>query len=107
MKMIITNTEHVANYEITHMLGLVTGNVVRSKHLGRDIMAGLKTIVGGEIRGYTEMMSDARTVAQARLVEEAERLGADAIVNVRFTTSAVAAGMSEILAYGTAVKLAK
>jgi uncharacterized protein YbjQ (UPF0145 family) len=89
------------------MLGLVTGNVVRSKHVGRDIMAGLKTIFGGEIRGYTEMMSDARTVAQARLVEEAERLGADAIVNVRFTTSAVAAGMSEILAYGTAVKLAK
>ncbi|MDE3273996.1 YbjQ family protein [Pseudoalteromonas sp. G4] len=105
--MIITNTEYVANYEITQMLGLVTGNVVRSKHVGRDIMAGLKTIVGGEIRGYTEMMSDARTVAQARLVEEAERLGADAIVNVRFTTSAVAAGMSEILAYGTAVKLAK
>lgn len=105
--MIITNTEHVANYQITQTLGLVTGNVVRSKHLGRDIMAGLKTLVGGEIRGYTEMMSDARTVAQARLIEESERLGADAVINVRFTTSAVAAGMSEILAYGTAVKLTK
>jgi len=105
--MIITNTEQVANYEITQTLGLVTGNVVRSKHVGRDFMAGLKTIVGGEIRGYTEMMSDARAVAQARLVDEAERLGADAIINVRFTTSAVAAGMSEILAYGTAVKLTK
>ena len=105
--MIITNTEHVANYQITQTLGLVTGNVVRSKHVGRDIMAGLKTIVGGEIRGYTEMMSDARSEAQSRLIEEAQGLGADGIINIRFTTSAVAAGMSEILAYGTAVKLAK
>ncbi|WP_105173072.1 YbjQ family protein [Pseudoalteromonas sp. T1lg24] len=105
--MIITNTEQVANYQITQSLGLVTGNVVRSKHVGRDIMAGLKTIVGGEIRGYTEMMTDARSVAQARMTEEAQRLGADAVINVRFTTSAVASGMSEILAYGTAVKISR
>lgn len=105
--MIITNTEQVANYQITQSLGLVTGNVVRSKHVGRDIMASLKTIVGGEIRGYTEMMTDARSVAQTRMTEEAQRLGADAVINVRFTTSAVAAGMSEILAYGTAVKTSR
>lgn len=103
--MIISNTESIANHQITQTLGLVSGNVVRSKHVGRDIMAGLKTLVGGEIRGYTEMMSDARQVAQQRLIEEAQYLGADAVINVRFTTSAVAAGMSEILAYGTAVKL--
>lgn len=105
--MIVTNTEHLPGYEITHSLGLVSGNVVRSKHLGRDIMAGLKTIIGGEIRGYTEMLCEARSEAQARAEHAARQLGADALINVRFTTSAVAAGMSEILAYGTAVKIRK
>jgi uncharacterized protein YbjQ (UPF0145 family) len=105
--MLVTNTESVPGYEITHSLGLVSGNVVRSKHLGRDIMAGLKTIIGGEIRGYTEMLSEARAEAQARAEQAAMRLGADALINVRFTTSAVAEGMSEILAYGTAVKIRK
>ncbi len=105
--MIITNTEHVVNHQITQHLGLITGNVVRSKHVGRDIMAGLKTIIGGEVKGYTEMLNEARSVAQSRLIAEAKNLGADAVINVRFTTSAVAAGMSEILAYGTAVKLSK
>lgn len=105
--MLVTNTESLPGYEITHSLGLVSGNVVRSKHLGRDIMAGLKTIIGGEIRGYTEMLSEARAEAQARAEQAAMQLGADALINVRFTTSAVAAGMSEILAYGTAVKIRK
>ena len=105
--MIVSNTEQIANYQITETLGLVNGNVVRSKHLGRDIMAGLKTIVGGEIRGYTEMMTEARAEAQRRMIEQAQQLGANAVINVRFTTSAVAAGMSEILAYGTAVKIIK
>ena len=105
--MLVTNTESLPGYEITHSLGLVSGNVVRSKHLGRDIMAGLKTIIGGEIRGYTEMLSEARAEAQVRAEQAAMQLGADALINVRFTTSAVAAGMSEILAYGTAVKIRK
>ena len=105
--MIVSNTDQIANYQITETLGLVNGNVVRSKHLGRDIMAGLKTIVGGEIRGYTEMMTEARAEAQRRMIEQAQQLGANAVINVRFTTSAVAAGMSEILAYGTAVKIIK
>ena len=105
--MIVSNTDQIANYQITETLGLVNGNVVRSKHLGRDIMAGLKTIVGGEIRGYTEMMTAARAEAQRRMIEQAQQLGANAVINVRFTTSAVAAGMSEILAYGTAVKIIK
>ena len=105
--MLVTNTESLPGYEITHSLGLVSGNVVRSKHLGRDIMAGLKTIIGGEIRGYTEMLSEARAEAQVRAEQAATQLGADALINVRFTTSAVAAGMSEILAYGTAVKIRK
>ena len=87
------------------MLGVVTGNVVQSKHVGRDIMAGLKTIFGGEIRGYTEMLTEARQKATGRAIAEAEAMGADAIVNVRFTTSAIMQGASEILVYGTAVKL--
>lgn len=90
---------------ITTYLGPVSGSVVQSKHIGRDIMAGLKTIVGGEIRGYTELLEDARKQATKRMCAEAEALGADAVVNVRFTTSQVMQGMSELLAYGTAVKL--
>lgn len=81
------------------------GNTVRSKHIGRDLMAGFKTIVGGEVRGYTEMLNDARQEATQRMVDSARALGADAVVNVRFTTSAIAQGMSEMLAYGTAVNL--
>ncbi|MHC4663532.1 MAG: YbjQ family protein [Planctomycetota bacterium] len=103
--MIITNTETIPGHEISRALGVVKGNTVRAKHLGRDIMAGLKSMVGGEIRGYTELLIDAREEALNRMVQEASRLGADAIVNVRFVTSMVAATMSELLAYGTAVKL--
>ncbi len=85
-------------------LGIVKGCVVQSKHIGRDFMAGLKTIVGGEISGYTEMLNEARTIATDRMIKEAEELGADAIVGVRFGSSSVMEGASEMLAYGTAVK---
>jgi uncharacterized protein YbjQ (UPF0145 family) len=105
--MILTTTPELVEYRITKTLGLVSGNMVQSKHIGRDIMAGLKTIVGGEISGYTEMLNEARGKAESRMVKNAEMLGADAIVNVRFTTSAIAQGMSELLAYGTAVKIEK
>jgi uncharacterized protein YbjQ (UPF0145 family) len=86
------------------VLGLVKGSVVQSKHIGRDIMAGLKTIVGGEIKGYTEMLSEARNVATDRMIEEAKKLGADAIIGVRFESSSIKQNAAELLAYGTAVK---
>lgn len=104
-KMIYTNTPDVPGREIEEILGVVTGNVVQLKHVGRDIMASLKTIVGGEIKSYTEMLTEARHIAISRLVEEALKLEADAVVNLRFTTSSIMSGSSEILAYGTAVKL--
>ena len=104
--MIYTTTETVPGREITRVLGVVTGNVVQSKHLGRDIMAGLKSIVGGEIRGYTEMLTEARNVAVERLVQSAHEKGADAVVGIRFTTSAIMDGSSEIMVFGTAVRLA-
>ncbi|PCJ41060.1 MAG: hypothetical protein COA81_07955 [Alphaproteobacteria bacterium] len=103
--MLITTTENIAGRNITETLGLVRGSTVQSKHIGRDIMAGLKTIVGGELRGYTELLEDAREQALSRLEENAKILGADAVVNVRFTTSAIAANASEILAFGTAVRV--
>ncbi|MCP4875019.1 MAG: heavy metal-binding domain-containing protein [Gammaproteobacteria bacterium] len=103
--MIFSTTENIPGREISEVLGVVMGNIVQSKHIGRDIMAGLKTIVGGEIRGYTEMLSDARNEAIKRLVSEAHDKGADAVVNIRFTTSSIMDNSSEILAYGTAVKL--
>lgn len=104
--MIVVNTDFIIGYDVVKMLGLVRGNTVRAKHVGKDIMAGLKQIVGGEITGYTEMLSEAREEALARMAAEAERLGADAVINVRFATSAVMASAAEILAYGTAVKIA-
>ncbi|MEO0514667.1 MAG: heavy metal-binding domain-containing protein [Planctomycetota bacterium] len=103
--MIVTTTAEVPDNVISHLIGIVSGNVVQSKHFGRDIAAGLKTIVGGEIRGYSEMMSEARDIAAQRMISAAQDVGADAIVNVRFTTNAISQGMSELLAYGTAVKL--
>jgi uncharacterized protein YbjQ (UPF0145 family) len=90
---------------VAEILGVVRGNSVRAKHIGRDIMAGLKGIVGGEISGYTELLADSREEANKRMINEAEALGADAILNVRFVTSMIAQTMSEMLAYGTAVKL--
>lgn len=103
--MIYTTTDTIPGKEIAEVRGVVTGNVVQSKHIGRGLMAGLKSIVGGEIRGYTEMMTEARDIAIQRMVEQANQKGADAIVGIRFTTSSIVDGSSEILAFGTAVKL--
>lgn len=104
--MITSSTETVSGREITEHLGIACGNTVRAKHVGRDIMAGFKTLVGGEVSGYTEMLQESRNQAVDRMVAQGQAMGADAIINVRFTTSQVAQGMSEMLAYGTAVKLA-
>ena len=103
--LVITSPNLEGQATINTYLGTVSGTVVQSKHIGRDIMAGLKTIVGGEVKGYTEMFEEARKLATQRMCEEATRLGADAVINVRFTTSNVMQGMSEILAYGTAVRM--
>lgn len=103
--MIITTCETVANHRIVNELGIVCGNTVRAKHVGRDIMAGLKTLIGGEVRGYTEMLAESRQQAVDRMVLEAQKLGANAVVGVRYSTSAVAQGMSEMMAFGTAVNL--
>jgi len=105
--MIYTTTEFIPGKEIEEVVGIVAGNVVQAKHVGRDIMAGLKSIVGGEIHGYTEMLADARDVAFKRLIKTAEEKGADAVVGIRFTTSTIMDGSSEIMVFGTAVKLKK
>jgi len=99
----LSNIETLPGMRIVRHLGLVQGNTIRAKHIGRDIMAGLKTIVGGEIRGYTELMTEARTEALNRMKQEAQTLGANAVVNIRFTTASVMTGAAELLAYGTAV----
>jgi uncharacterized protein YbjQ (UPF0145 family) len=104
-KMIYTSTPDVPGREIEEILGVITGSVVQSKHVGRDIMAGLKTIVGGEITSYTELLTEARQIAIGRLVQEALKMNADAVVNLRFTTSSIMGSAAEVLAYGTAVKL--
>jgi uncharacterized protein YbjQ (UPF0145 family) len=101
--MILVTTDFVPGKEIKKVLGLVRGNTIRARHIGRDISAALKNIVGGEIRDYTKMMAESREQAIDRMVEEAESLGANAIINVRFTTSMIMQSASEILAYGTAV----
>jgi len=104
--MIITSIETVPGKEIAESLGVVRGSTVRARNIGRDIFAGLKNIVGGEVSEYTKLMAQSREEALYRMKEDARKLGADAVVNVRFTTSAIMQGMAEILAYGTAVKLA-
>jgi uncharacterized protein YbjQ (UPF0145 family) len=103
--MIISNTDYIAGREIVETLDIARGSTVRARNLGRDIFAGLKNLVGGEISEYTALLANAREQAINRMIADAERIGADAVINVRFTTSAVMQGMSEILAYGTAVKL--
>lgn len=103
--MIVTNTEQVAGYVITAVKGLVQGNTVRAKHAGRDIAASLKNLVGGELKGYTELLTESRRQAMERMMAQAQELGANGIVNVRFTTSAVTSGAAELYAYGTAVVL--
>ncbi len=101
--MIVVNTETVSGYEITATRGLVQGNTIRAKHLGRDIAASLKNLVGGELRGYTELLTEARRQSLQRMMAQAQQLGANAVVNVRFTTSAITQGAAELYAYGTAV----
>ncbi|MGD9590433.1 MAG: heavy metal-binding domain-containing protein [Pyrinomonadaceae bacterium] len=103
--MIYTNTQTVPGREIDEILGIVTGNVVQTKHMGKDIMAVFKSMVGGEIIGYTQMLTEARQIAISRMVTAAIEMDADAIVNLRFTTSSIMSNASEILAYGTAVRL--
>jgi len=103
--MIITNIEEVPGKKIVEHYGLVSGSTVRAKHVGRDIMAGLKNIIGGELKGYTELLEDARKQAKDRMIEQAKELGANAVINVRFNTSSVAQGASELYVYGTAVRV--
>ncbi len=105
--MIISTIENIPGHEIDEVLGIARGNVIRAKHVGTDIVAALRNIVGGEVREYTKLMGEAREQAFDRMVEQARTKGADAIVGVRFTTSMVMAGSAEILAYGTAVRLRK
>jgi len=103
--MIVVNTESIPGKDVYNVLGLVKGNTIRAKNLGRDIGAGLKSLVGGELKDYTKMIAEAREEALTRMVEEAKQLGANAVVNVRFSTSHVMGSAAEILAYGTAVKV--
>ncbi|MFH1631622.1 MAG: YbjQ family protein [bacterium] len=102
--MMLTTTETVPGREIKEILGIAKGNTIRAKHVGKDIIAGLRTIVGGEIKEYVEAMNEAREQALHRLIEQAESMGADAVVGLRFTTSQVMTGAAELLVYGTAVK---
>ncbi|WOD41292.1 YbjQ family protein [Nodosilinea sp. E11] len=103
--LILTNIETIPGKTITQHLGLVQGSSVRAKHLGRDIAAGLKNIVGGELKGYTELLQEARQEATNRMVQEAQAKGANAIVNVRFATSSLTQGAAELFVYGTAVRV--
>ena len=102
--MLLLNIDHVPGKEI-EALGIVKGTIVQSKNFGKDFMAGMKTFVGGEIESYTDMLTEARQLATKRMVDEAEALGADAIVNIRFGSSSVMQGAAEVIAYGTAVRL--
>jgi len=104
-ELITTTTDSIPNKKIVKILGVARGNTIRARHLGRDIAAGFKNIIGGEIKSYTELMSDAREEAFNRMVNQAVDMGADAIINIRFSTSMIMQGAAEMLAYGTAVKL--
>ncbi len=103
--MLIVTTESIYGKEISEVLGLVQGSTIQSKHIGKDITAAFKQIIGGELKTYSAMLQDARQIASQRMVSEAEALGADAIIGMRFSTSSIMSGAAEILAYGTAVKL--
>lgn len=102
--MLLLNIDHIPGKNV-EALGIVKGTVVQSKNIGKDFMAGMKTLVGGEIVGYTEMLTEARQIATKRMVDEAEALGADAIINIRFGSSSVTQGAAEVIAYGTAVRV--
>ena len=101
--MIMTNVETIPGKQILALKGLVSGSTVRAKHVGRDVMAGIKNIFGGELKGYTELLAESREEALDRMIDQAAGLGANAIVNVRFSTSSVASGAAELYVYGTAV----
>ena len=101
--MILVNTDYITGKEF-EMLGLVRGSTIQSKHIGKDIAQSFKTLVGGELKSYNEMMNEARALATKRMAEEAEQLGADAVVNIRYASAAVMQGAAEVIAYGTAVK---
>jgi uncharacterized protein YbjQ (UPF0145 family) len=101
----ISNTETIPGRQITEFYGVVTGSTVRAKHIGKDILAGLKNIVGGELKSYTELLSEARQEALQRMIAEAQSMGANAVVNVRFSTSSISQGAAELFAYGTAVRV--
>lgn len=101
--MILVNTDYISGKEL-EMLGMVKGSTIQSKNIGRDITQGFKTLVGGELKAYTEMMNEARALATKRMAEEAAAMGADAVVNIRYASSAVMQGAAEVMAYGTAVK---
>ena len=101
--MLLVNIDHIPGKEL-EVLGLVKGTIVQTKHFGKDFMAGMKTLVGGEIVGYTEMLTEARQIATKRMVDEAEAMGADAVINIRYGSSALMQSAAEVIAYGTAVK---
>jgi uncharacterized protein YbjQ (UPF0145 family) len=103
--MLLSNVETVPGRTIVEFYGVVSGSTVRAKHLGRDIAAGLKNLVGGELKGYTELLGESRQEAINRMVQEAQALGANAVVNVRFSTSSISQGAAELFAYGTAVRV--
>lgn len=103
--MIIVNTDFVSGKEIKEVIGLVKGNTIQAKSIGKDIKASFRHMAGGEIKEYTEMLAESREIALKRMIDKAEKLNADAVINVRFMTSAIMGGAAEILAYGTAVKL--
>ena len=104
--MILVNTDYITGKEL-EMLGLVRGSTIQSKHLGKDLAQSFKTLVGGELKSYTEMMNEARAIATKRMVAEAEQMGADAVVNIRYASAAVMQGAAEVIAYGTAVRFVK
>lgn len=103
--MLLTNIESVPGKKIVEHYGLVTGSTVRAKHVGKDIMAGFKNIIGGELKSYTDLLQDSRKQSIDRMIEQAKQLGANAVVNVRFATSSIAQGAAELYVYGTAVRI--
>ena len=103
--MILTNVESVPGKQIVEHFGLVSGSTVRARHIGSDIAAGLKNVVGGELKGYTQLLGESRTQAIERMIQQAEQLGANAVINVRFSTSSITQGAAELYVYGTAVRV--
>jgi uncharacterized protein YbjQ (UPF0145 family) len=104
---VLSTTHYITGYEITEMLGICRGSTVRARNVGRDFLAGLKNLVGGEIEEYTKLLASSREQALQRMLDDAKKLGADAVINVKFMTSQVMQGAAEMLAYGTAVKITK